>query len=358
MTGVPLAQIRFARALGAQGHDVTLLVGCNNPGHPLPDVPGVRLRTWNHPKVRGMLVPLIRFLRAEAPDVVFSAEDHLTSVVLLAAILSRSTAKISGSSRILPTDRHAYSSAFLSRGWLLKQFMKAVMWRANALTCVSHDMVEHYRKVFKGAPHICVYNIIKDKNALSRAKEQPDHVWLIDKQSPVIVSAGTLARRKGFADLIQAFGLIANSHRLRLIILGDGHLRAELQSLVHQLGLQDRVSMPGNVPNPLKYFAHADAFVLSSYAEGMPNVLVEAMMCGCTPVSTDCPTGPRELLQEGKYGYLVPMHNPEAMAMAIEQAMEKPISAALLEEAVRPFEAKVVIDRHFEVLDLCQKSST
>lgn len=358
MTGVPLAQMRFARALGKHGHDVTLLVGCDDPDYPIADVPGVSVRIWRHTKVRGMLIPMMRFLRAEAPDVVFSAEDHLTSVVLLAAILSRSGAKISGSSRILPTDRHAYSNVFLSKGWLLKQFMKAVMWRADALTCVSKDMVEHYRKIFKRAPHICVYNIIKDQHALSRAQELPDHAWLLDKQSSVIVSAGTLARRKGFADLIRAFGFMANGHSLRLIILGDGHLRAELQSLVYKLGLQDRVAMPGNVPNPLKYFSHADAFVLSSYAEGMPNVLVEAMMCGCTPVSTDCPTGPRELLQDGKYGYLVPMHNPEAMAAAIEQALEQPISAALLEEAVRPFEAKMVIDRHFEVLGLCQKSST
>jgi glycosyltransferase involved in cell wall biosynthesis len=219
-------------------------------------------------------------------------------------------------------------------------------------------MVGHYQNIFNRAPHICVYNIIKDDNASRRALEAADHDWLLDKECPVIVSAGTLAQRKGFSDLIRALALVTKNRAVRLIILGDGHLREELQTLIYSLGLQDSISMPGNVENPLKYFSHADAFVLSSYAEGMPNVLVEAMICGCTPVSTDCPTGPRELLQDGKYGYLVPMRNPVAMASAIEQALEKPISKELLAEAVRPFEESVVINRHFEVLGLCQNSST
>lgn len=350
-----MAQIRFARALSNRGHDVTLAVGYDDPDHPLPDVPGVRLRIWRQPRARGMLLPLRQYLREEAPDVVFSAEDHLNALVLLAAILSRSRAKISGSSRILPTDRQAYSNVLLSKGWLLKQLMTAVMWRADALTCVSRDMVGHYRAIFKRAPHVCVYNIIKDQQAIRRSQEPADHEWLLDKQCPVIISAGTLARRKGFADLLRAFGIVAQHRVVRLIILGEGHLREELQALVATLGLQDRVAMPGNVPNPLKYFSHADVFVLSSYAEGMPNVLVEAMMCGCTPVATDCPTGPRELLRDGEYGYLVPMRDPEAMAHAIEQALERPIAAGLLAEAVQPFAEDAVIDRHFEVLGLCQK---
>ncbi|MEH6590014.1 MAG: glycosyltransferase [Halioglobus sp.] len=358
ISGVPLAQIRFAGALARRGHNVSLIVGYVDKDCQLPDVAGVKIYIWNQPRARGMVMPLMQFLRDEKPDVVFSAEDHLNGVVLLAAILSRSKTKISGSSRILPTDRHAYSNVFLSKGWILKQFMKAVMWRANALTCVSLDMVGYYRNIFKNAPHVCVYNIIKDQKSICRSEESVDHEWLLDKRHPVIVSAGTLANRKGFADLIRAFSIIEKNRTLRLIILGDGHLRDDLQALVSKLGLADRVSMPGNVPNPLKYFSHSDVFVLSSYAEGMPNVLIEAMICGCTPVATDCPTGPRELLQKGKFGYLVPMHDPESMAVAIQQALDNPIPRTLLTEAVQPFEENAVIERHFEALGLCQKSST
>lgn len=352
ISGVPLAQIRFARAFAKRGHQVTLIIGYVEPGYELPEVQNVKLENWDKPKVRGLIWPLIKHLRTEKPDVVFSAEDHLNSIVLIAGILSGSAAKISGSSRVLPSDRLAYSNKWFTKGWFLKQLMKMVMWRASALTCVSNDMVDHYKKIFNNAPHVCVYNIIKDKNAIDRIKEPVNHPWLVDKKIPVIISAGTMTKRKGFSDLINAFSKVISSRAARLIILGDGYLRPDLTDMLKKLGLEDTVSLPGNVENPLKYFAQSDVFVLSSYAEGMPNVLVEAMISGCTPVSTDCPTGPSELLQDGKFGYLVPMHDPDAMAVAIEKALDHPISKQLLDEAVAPFEEDKVIERHFEVLGL------
>lgn len=146
--------------------------------------------------------------------------------------------------------------------------------------------------------------------------------------------------------------VLSERRRVRLIILGDGPLRSELEALVTDLGLNDIVSLQGYVENPLNYFVHADLFVHSAHVESLGNVLVEAMMCGCTPISTDCPTGPREVLQDGKYGYLVPMRDPVAMAAGIEKALDNPIPKDLLAEAVRPFEERAVIARHFEVLGL------
>jgi glycosyltransferase involved in cell wall biosynthesis len=354
VAGVPLAQIRFAQALAKRGHDVDLVIGYVAPHYQLPEVTGVNLKIWNFPQVRQILLPFSKYLQAVKPDVVFSAEDHLTAIVLLASILSGSRAKISGSSRVLPSDQVAYSNKLLSKGWFLKQLMKAVMWRADALTCVSKDMVSHYARVFDSPPHVCVYNIISDGKSRIRMEETIDHPWLMQKELPVIVTAGTMTTRKGFGDLVNAMGILVKKRAARLIILGEGELRGELEAQVKELRLSDVVSMPGNVNNPLKYFFHADVFVLSSYAEGMPNVLVEAMICGCTPVATDCPTGPRELLLDGKYGYLVPMKDPAAMASAIEQALNNPIEKNLLAEAVQPFEEDSVIRRHFEVLSLAE----
>ena len=104
--------------------------------------------------------------------------------------------------------------------------------------------------------------------------------------------------------------------------------------------------------NPLKYFANADLFILSSLVEGMPNVLVEAMMCGCTPVATDCPTGPRELLKDGVFGYLVPVQDAPAMANGIEKALVKPISKERLESAISPFKENAVLAQHFSLLGI------
>ena len=350
ISGVPLAQLRFARALADKGHQVDLMIGRIGPQYEFPNMAAVNVIELNKRHVRGMLIPLWHYLRQARPDVVFSAEDHLNSMVLLAAITSGSKAKISCSSRVTPFD--TYSNAPFTKRWVLKQLMRMVMWRADALTCVSKDMVEQYGRVFNSPPHVYIYNIVDDKNSRLKMQEPVEHEWFREKDCPLLVAAGRLAHWKGFEDLIRSIKELLQRRRVRLLILGDGPLRHDLQALIDELGLSQMVHLQGYVDNPLKYFAQADVFVLSSHVEGLPNVLVEAMMCGCTPVSTDCPTGPREVLQGGKYGYLVPMRDPVAMAMGIEKALARPISKELLVEAIRPFEESAVIARHFEVLGL------
>ncbi len=350
IAGVPLAQLRLARALARKGHDVDLVIGFVDPAYQVPEVAGVKVFRWDHRKVRAMFLPLVRYLRRAKPDVVFAAEDHLSAIVMLAAIATGSKAKISCSSRVTPFD--TYSNVPFTKRWFLKQIMRAVMWRADALTCVSKDMVEQYRRTFQSPPHVCVYNIADDVTSRMRMTESVQHEWFLHKDCPVLVAAGRLAPWKGFADLICAMKELSKKRHTRLLILGDGPLRLELEALVVKLGLTDVVSLQGYVENPLKFFSRADVFVLSSHVEGLPNVLVEAMMCGCTPVSTDCPTGPREVLQDGKYGYLVPIRDPEAMASGIERALDRPIPKNLLAEAVRPFAAEAVLERHFQVLGL------
>lgn len=141
-----MAQLRFARVLASKGHDVDLVIGRIDPQYQLPEVAGVNVLVLDRTQVRGMLFPLWKYLRAAKPEVVFSAEDHLNAVVLLAAIAAGSKAKICGSSRVTPFD--TYSNIPFTKRWVLKQFVRALMWRADALTCVSKDMVEQYRRVF------------------------------------------------------------------------------------------------------------------------------------------------------------------------------------------------------------------
>lgn len=350
IAGVPLAQLRFARALARRGHEVTLLVGWIEPAFNMPDLGHVSVTELGKRQVRKMFFPLCAHLRGSKPDVVFSAEDHLNSIVLAAALLTRSRAKISCSSRVTPFD--TYSSNPLDKRWVLKQLMRATMGRADALTCVSQDMVGQYHAVFDSPKHVCVYNIVDDQHSRARMLEPAYDGWFDDEARPLLVAAGRLAPWKGFANLIEAMSLGPARAGARLLLLGDGPLRAELQAKVDALGLQDSVRLLGYVENPLKYFARSQVFVLSSLVEGMPNVLVEAMMCGCTPVAADCPTGPRELLDGGRIGYLVGPQSAPALAAGIMEALEKPASAAELQHAVLPFEETAVIDRHFALLGL------
>ena len=349
ISGVALAQHRFARALAARGHAVDLVIGRVDPGLAVPPSPGVNIIVLDRAKVRLLALPLWHYLRRARPDVVFTAEDHLNTLVTLVAIAARSKAKISGSSRVTPFD--TYSNRRLSKRWLLKQLSRFSFGRADVLTCVSKDMVGQYRTVFgKAAPHVAVYNIIDDAAARARAADPVDEPWLNDKAGPVVIAAGTLAPWKGFAMLIDGFAQV--QREARLIILGDGPLRGELEAQVERLGLAERVKLPGFVHQPINYFSRADVFALSSTVEGLPNVLVEAMIAGCTPVATDCPTGPREVLDGGRFGFLVPVGDAAAMAAAIEQALDQPIAPALLADAVRPFAEATVIDRHFALLGL------
>jgi glycosyltransferase involved in cell wall biosynthesis len=351
LSGVPLAQWRFAAALAEQGHAVDLIIGRCDADLTVPDAPGVAIRVLGRARTLGMAVPIWRYLRRERPDVLFSAEDHLNTLTLFAAILAGAKTRISSSSRVTPFD--TYSRRWFSKKGLLKRLARAVAWRADALTCVSQDMVAQYRQMFANARHVCVYNIVDQPAARIRMIEPVDDEWFPDRTQPLLIAAGTLAPWKGFDDLIRALALLVRGgHQARLVILGEGPSRHDLETLVAECGVGDRVRLPGRVANPLKYFARSDVFVLSSHVEGLPNVLVEAMLCGCTPVATDCPTGPREVLHDGRYGYLVRVGDPADLAAGIVRALNAPIPRDDLIAATAPFEQQAVIRRHFALLGL------
>ena len=350
LSGVPLAQLRFARSLSKLGHEVELVFGSVNAGNKIPHSQNFKITTLNKKRVLSMFFNLIDIVKNKHFDLIFSAGDHLNAVVLLSAIISRSSIKISCSSRVTPFD--TYSNYVFSKGWILKIIMRLVMHRANVLTCVSKDMVAQYKKIFISAKHVPIYNIIKDEESDLRISENLDEEWLINKKCPVIMAAGMLEPWKGFGDLIFAFKKLLKTTKAKLIILGDGSLRDELEKLLIDLKLNEHVKIKGYVKNPLKYFSRADVFALSSYVEGMPNVLIEAMMAGCTPVSTNCETGPKEILSSGRYGYLVPTNNPQALCDGLIKAINNPISKKILNEAVQPFLESNVIKEHFKQLGI------
>jgi len=154
--------------------------------------------------------------------------------------------------------------------------------------------------------------------------ELPFHPWALES-GPLVVAAGRLCRQKGFDLLLEAFGRIAREFpAARLIILGKGEERDPLRTLADSLGISARVDFPGWFPNPHAVISRASAFVLSSRYEGFPNALLEAMACGTPVVSTDCPSGPREILED-EAGLLVPTEDPEAMAEALRALLSDPL---------------------------------
>jgi glycosyltransferase involved in cell wall biosynthesis len=185
---------------------------------------------------------------------------------------------------------------------------------------------------------------------MALARQAPDHPWLAPGQPPVILGVGRLSQAKDFPTLIRAFAKVRSRRAVRLIILGEGEARVELEALVGELGLADDVALPGFRENPMSYMAASALFVLSSAWEGLPTVLIEALAAGTRVVSTDCPSGPREILQGGLLGTLVPVGDATALADAMTDALDRP-GTALPPDALTPFTSDAAVDHYLRLIE-------
>ncbi|MCX8018578.1 MAG: glycosyltransferase, partial [Rhodocyclaceae bacterium] len=172
---------------------------------------------------------------------------------------------------------------------------------------------------------------------------------------PVILGLGELGARKDFATLIRAFARLRARRRARLLILGRGRQRERLLALAAALGVKDDVALPGFVPDPYAYLAHAALFVLSSRWEGLPFALVEALAVGTPAVATDCPSGPREVLADGRYGALVPVGDDRALAEAMEATLDRPLPRLVLQQAARRFEIESATSAYLSAMGLPER---
>ena len=195
-----------------------------------------------------------------------------------------------------------------------------------------------------------VYNPVVAEDVDRKAREPVDHPWIGGDGPPVILAVGRLSAQKDFSTLLAAFARLLQRRPARLIVLGEGKRRPRLLSLARRLGVAEHVDLPGFVDNPYAFMARASLFVLSSRYEGLSTVLIEAMACGCPVVSTDCPHGPREILEDGKHGPLAPVGDAEALAAAMARTLDAPPRAETLRERASFFGVARAIDRYEELL--------
>ena len=211
----------------------------------------------------------------------------------------------------------------------------------------------------KDVPVHVIWNGAITRETLERSRESVDHPWLSDTQGvPVLVTAGGLRQQKDHRTLIDSFAEVRSRKDCRLIVLGEGPLRDELEERAQEQGVAADVDLYGFVDNPYAWMAKADCFVLSSLWEGLPTVLIEALSLGVPIVSTDCPSGPREILQNGKYGKLVPMSDIEALADAIERTLSGEVENFDPRKAVEPFTARYASQLYLEVFGLLEKGES
>jgi len=183
----------------------------------------------------------------------------------------------------------------------------------------------------------------------AKADAPVEHPWFQPNQPPVILGVGRHHFQKGFDTLLRAFARVRQQMPARLVILGEGPERPNLERLAAELGVAADVDLPGFDPNPFRYMRWAGVFVLSSRYEGLPNVLIQALACGCPVVSTDCPSGPSEILDGGRYGALVPVDDVEAMAQAIVRALLGQVAPAPA-EWLEQFRVEAVAEQYLRVM--------
>ncbi|HMS26222.1 MAG TPA: glycosyltransferase [Burkholderiaceae bacterium] len=269
-----------------------------------------------------VLVELIRYLRRAKPVVMLAALGHANVLSILARAISGVP------TRLVVSERNNFSAGKVDARNLRERYMGfAMKWaypRADGVIAVSGGVADDLAKAINlpRAKIDVVYNPVYTEKLRAQSLLVPDHPWLTHKEVPVILGMGRLAAQKDFSTLLRAFAVLRQTRDVRLIILGQGPLHVQLLNLIAELGLKEVVDLPGFMRNPFAFLKHADLFVLSSRYEGLPNALIQAMACGAPVVSTDCPSGPMEILENGKWGQLVPVGDVQAMAKAMAFALD------------------------------------
>jgi glycosyltransferase involved in cell wall biosynthesis len=313
------------------------------------------------------LPALSRYLRRERPHVLLSAMTHVNLMTLWARQLAGVSTRIVVSEHV--TQTQAMREDPKRRRWhwrfLPPIVQRTYLW-ADAIVAVS-DGVADDLSLLTGIPReriTTIYNPIVTPELQRKAEVPLEHPWFTPGAPPIVLSAGRPRVQKDFPTLIRAFARARAVRNMRLVILGggkdkhrDAQYKTQLLALADQLGVANDVALPGFVDNPFAYMAHASVFVLSSAWEGFGNVIVEALACGCPVVSTDCPSGPAEILENGKYGPLVPVGDHVALADAILSVLNAPPDRDWLKDRAAMFSVDRAANRYLEVLFSSEKGA-
>ncbi|MEX1081494.1 MAG: glycosyltransferase [Halofilum sp. (in: g-proteobacteria)] len=289
-----------------------------------------------------------RYLKERRPRVVLTAKDHAAQVALLGRALARDATPIFVKLTNMPS--------VVIRRRVQRFAARRLYRRADGVVAISEGVAQDARDflgVDSSRLHL-IYNPMVTRDFETRLRGSLEHPWFEPaRDHAVLVAAGRLAQQKDFATLINAFSRLHNPSAVRLVILGEGIERARLEDQARQLGVDAYIDLPGVVEDPVPYMKAADVFVLSSRYEGLGNVLVEALASGTRLVATDCPSGPREILRDGRYGRLVPPGDSDSLGRAIEAALTEPRpDGSTIDDAVERFKAAEVAAEYLRVLGL------
>jgi len=309
-----------------------------------------------------IFLKLIEYFKNESPDILVSAFPHFNIICLIAKQVAKSKTKIIITEHInlssLSKNASSVFNSFISR-FVLPFFVKSFYPKSDAIICVSNGVAEDLLKIAKENLEITVINNPIDIEEIEvLAKEPVDNKWFLEKEIPVLTMAGRLNKQKDYPTAFQALKLINKKRKVRLVVLGKGPEEQKLKELALNLGLSDKVLFLGFQNNPYKYISKSSIFVLSSVAEGFGNVLVEAMACGVPVISTDCPFGPNEIIENNENGILVSVGDSVAIANTVLKILDEEVfkNKLIIEGKTRAkyFSAKTSVEKYKNIFEkLC-----
>lgn len=311
----------------------------------------VRVVDLGQKRLSRALRPLVRYLASERPDVLISFMMDSNLLAVAARSISRSRAKS------ILSERTVATAAMREVGRPLRNVATRVAMRvlyplADEIVAVSQgvadDLVTNIG-IRRPVPKV-IHNPTVSPEFFASSRGGPPHPWLERPNLPVVLAVGRLAPAKDYPTLLRAFKTATERVRARMIILGDGPLRADLEREAAHLDLAGVVEFAGHVADPGRWMRYATVYVLSSRREGLPNTLIQAVALGTPAISTDCPAGPSDILEGGKWGTLVPVGDAAALGEAIAAAVRSPSTPeAASERAVRRFGVDAISEAYLRL---------
>ncbi len=347
--GAERSMLKLANGLALRGYPTDLVLSHATGPHLAEVSKDVRVVDLKASRTLWSMPALTSYLRRERPVALLSAMHFANIVALWARLWANVPIRVVVSERNTLSLAQRNAADWPSR--LMPLLVKLFYPWADSIVAVSKGVADDLVQTagLSNETVDVIYNPVITPDLRMKAGLPVEHPWFGPNQPPVIVAVGRLRQQKDFSTLIQAFAQARRKIECRLLILGEGPERTELEALVRNLHLESDVSLPGFVENPYPYMAGAGVFILSSRWEGLPGVLIEALACGTRVIATDCRSGPSEILDGGKYGALVPVQNVPAMAEAITTGLSGNLPAPTA-ESCRPYELDTVVNQYLDVL--------
>jgi len=353
--GVERLLVNLSHGLTEQNISVDLLVGNDDACYLDLVAPQVRVIQFDQRPEEFLLT----YLGKERPDRIMTAKLNDDEIVFEIKNKLRTASRHYINVGTVLSERFKQRKWRIIKNWHDRKKITTIYGSVDGIIAVSKgvatDLIKNLR-IPAIKVHILPSSIIPT-NLNELVEERLNHPWFSDDRLPIVISVGRLSRVKDFPTLLRAFAIAREQIPCRLVILGDGRLKEMLLNLAEKLGISNFVSFPGLVSNPFAYLSRSKVFVLSSLREGMPHAMIEALSIGLPVVCTDCHSGPREILRQGRgrYGFLVPMKDAKAMSRAIVKVLSGDFSMGNPSEVVEAYTIERSVARYIEVFGLAKK---